>query len=403
MITSQEVREAVLVPISTIVDSVRITLERCPPELSADLVDRGLVLAGGGALLRGFDKLLSEETGLSVHVAEDPLSAVAEWTGKFLNELKFLRQVAAADRQWRGSLQIDDFGLRIDFRSSADFDLNQVQTRNLQSGIDMSRTSIIALLIFGAVLGYFLSFGPETTQKFKASVYQLLAPFLTGGSGIKKQITSVRTGLKSLDQLEHENAALQVENRELRATNQSLRDVEHEVNRLRHALNYRERSVFKLIAAEVIARDSSTWWRTLTINRGRRDAIETDMPVVTDVGLVGKTTTVSDTISVVLLISDESCRIASSVEGSREQGIVSGERVTGGLTPFLDLNFLSKQADLKPGQKVYTSGVGGVFPSGLLIGAVKSFRVRELDGQAQLTPVVDLSHLEDVFVVTGRR
>ena len=267
----------------------------------------------------------------------------------------------------------------------------------------MSRTSIIALLIFGAVLGYFLSFGPETTQKFKASVYQLLAPFLTGGSGIKKQITSVRSGLKSLDQLEHENAVLQVENRELRATNQGLRDVEHEVNRLRHALNYRERSVFKLIAAEIIARDSSTWWRTITINRGRRDGIETDMPVVTDLGLVGKTTTVSDSISVVLLVSDENCRIAASVEGSREQGIVSGERTTTGLTPLLNLNFLSKQADLKPGQKVYTSGVGGVFPSGLLVGAVKSYRVRELDGQAQLTPAVDLSHLEDVFVVTGRR
>jgi rod shape-determining protein MreC len=294
-------------------------------------------------------------------------------------------------------------GLRIDFRSSADFDLNHIQTRNLQSGIDMNRTSIIALLIFGAVLGYFLTFGPETTQKFKASVYQLLAPFLTGGSGIKKQITSVRSGLKSLDQLEHENAALQVENRELRATNQGLRDVEHEVNRLRHALNYRERSVFKLIAAEIIARDSSTWWKTITINRGRKDGIETDMPVVTDLGLVGKTTTVSDSVSVVLLISDENCRVAASVEGSREQGIVSGERTTTGLTPLLNLNFLSKQADLKPGQKVYTSGVGGVFPSGLLAGVVKSYRVRELDGQAQLTPAVDLSHLEDVFVVTGRR
>ena len=100
-VTSEEIRESLQEPISTIVDSVRITLERCPPELSADLVDRGLVLAGGGALLRGFDKLLSEETGLPVHVAEDPLSAVAEGTGKCLNELKFLRQVAAADRQWR--------------------------------------------------------------------------------------------------------------------------------------------------------------------------------------------------------------------------------------------------------------------------------------------------------------
>jgi rod shape-determining protein MreB len=96
-VTSQEVREALLEPISTIVDSVRVTLERCPPELSADLVDRGLVLAGGGALLRGLDRLLMEETGLPVHIAEDPLSAVAEGTGRALSELKFLRQVATSD------------------------------------------------------------------------------------------------------------------------------------------------------------------------------------------------------------------------------------------------------------------------------------------------------------------
>ncbi|XHR27041.1 MAG: rod shape-determining protein [Chthoniobacteraceae bacterium] len=100
-ITSQEVREALLEPVSTIVESVRVTLERCPPELSADLVDRGIVLAGGGALLRGLDKLLSEETGLPVHVAEDPLSAVAEGTGRALQEIKFLRQVATADRTYR--------------------------------------------------------------------------------------------------------------------------------------------------------------------------------------------------------------------------------------------------------------------------------------------------------------
>jgi rod shape-determining protein MreB len=95
-ITSQEVREALLEPVSTIVDSVRVALERCPPELSADLVDRGLVLAGGGALLRGLDKLLTEETGLPVQVAEDPLSAVAEGTGRALQELKFLRQISTA-------------------------------------------------------------------------------------------------------------------------------------------------------------------------------------------------------------------------------------------------------------------------------------------------------------------
>src|SRR5436305_14042155 len=81
MITSQEVREALLEPISTIVDSVRITLERCPPELSADLVDRGLVLAGGGVLFRGFGQSFSVEAGLPVHLAEDPLCSGAAGTG----------------------------------------------------------------------------------------------------------------------------------------------------------------------------------------------------------------------------------------------------------------------------------------------------------------------------------
>jgi rod shape-determining protein MreB len=95
-LTSEEVREALHEPIMTIIDAIRFTLERCPPELAADLVDRGIVLAGGGALLRGIDKLVTEQTGLPVHVADDPLSAVAEGTGMVLHELKFLRKVASS-------------------------------------------------------------------------------------------------------------------------------------------------------------------------------------------------------------------------------------------------------------------------------------------------------------------
>ncbi len=93
-INSEEIREALSEPISTIVEAVRISLERCPPELSADLVDRGIMMAGGGALLRGLNKLISKETGLPVHIAEDPLSAVAIGTGKALDQIRFLREVA---------------------------------------------------------------------------------------------------------------------------------------------------------------------------------------------------------------------------------------------------------------------------------------------------------------------
>lgn len=98
MVTSEEIRDALQEPVSTIVEAVRITLERCPPELSADLVDRGLVLAGGGALLRGLDTLIAEQTGLPVHVADDPLSAVAEGTGVVLHEINLLKRNAANEK-----------------------------------------------------------------------------------------------------------------------------------------------------------------------------------------------------------------------------------------------------------------------------------------------------------------
>jgi len=89
-VTSQEIREALGDTIAAIVDAVRNALERCPPELSADLVDRGFVMAGGGSLLRGIDRLLSDKTGLPVTVADDPLSAVANGTGTVLSDLNFL-------------------------------------------------------------------------------------------------------------------------------------------------------------------------------------------------------------------------------------------------------------------------------------------------------------------------
>ncbi|MBN3038649.1 MAG: rod shape-determining protein [Candidatus Omnitrophica bacterium] len=92
-ISSEEIREALSGPINAIVEASMVTLERTPPELSADLIERGIVLAGGGSLLRGVDKLLSEETGLPVHVAEDPITSVALGTGKVLDEIHYLKKL----------------------------------------------------------------------------------------------------------------------------------------------------------------------------------------------------------------------------------------------------------------------------------------------------------------------
>lgn len=101
-ITSQEVREALKDCVTSIVEAIRITLERCPPELASDLIDHGIVLAGGGALLTGLDKLISEETGLPVSVGEEPLSAVANGTGMILsNPVRLHRAVSSRTRRGR--------------------------------------------------------------------------------------------------------------------------------------------------------------------------------------------------------------------------------------------------------------------------------------------------------------
>lgn len=91
-ITSVEVREALQEPVKAIVDASKSTLEHTPPELAADLIDRGIVMAGGGSLLRGLDQLIAEETGLPVHIADDPLTAVVLGTGQTLNMTARLRK-----------------------------------------------------------------------------------------------------------------------------------------------------------------------------------------------------------------------------------------------------------------------------------------------------------------------
>ena len=94
IITDSDIREAMAEPIRLIVQSVRDALERVPPELSADIFDRGVMLTGGGALLRNLDKRLRDETGLPVVVAENPLTSVVLGAGKMLTDLALLRKVA---------------------------------------------------------------------------------------------------------------------------------------------------------------------------------------------------------------------------------------------------------------------------------------------------------------------
>jgi rod shape-determining protein MreC len=267
----------------------------------------------------------------------------------------------------------------------------------------MKKVNIILAILVAVVALLLTTLSGSMMRDLQGMFLGWVSPVAKTGSVVQEGLGAMGQGLKTLDQLEADNRRLITENMELRAANQIFRDLEAENNRLRSALDYRERSLFRLVAARVISRDASTWWNTIKINRGFEDGVEAECTVITDTGIVGKTTTVSKNEAIVLLITDENCKIGAYVEGSREKGIVNGLRVQNAQDPELHMNFLSKSANLQPGQKIYSQGVGAVFPSGLLVGTVKSFRQRELDGQAVLTPAVDFSTLSDAFVIVGEK
>lgn len=98
-IDSREMRKALSEPVGTIIEAIKGTLERTPPELSADIMDRGIVVTGGGALLRGLDRLITHETGMPVHIVDDPLGAVARGTGMMLEDPAKLKKVLSSSRR----------------------------------------------------------------------------------------------------------------------------------------------------------------------------------------------------------------------------------------------------------------------------------------------------------------
>lgn len=267
------------------------------------------------------------------------------------------------------------------------------------------RANIIAVSCFLAAVLLIFLINPGSRQRLQSGFLSLISPFLRKGSELDTGLKNYKSGARKLGELEAENSKFKTEAEQLRAENQALRGVESENIRLKKSLGYQAQSSFTLISAHVIGRPITNWWNTIEVDKGTADGLLSDMPVLTADGLVGKVIQIAEHAATVLLITDENCKVAATVEGTKEQGIVRvevrGERTATNLQPRMTLNFVSKYASLQPGQKVFTSGAGNVYPAGVLIGHVVEFKSRELDGQAVIEPAVDLVALTDVFIKTG--
>jgi rod shape-determining protein MreC len=264
----------------------------------------------------------------------------------------------------------------------------------------MKKGNLIALLLFVAAVVMVFTLKTPQTRAVQTWVLGVLSPFIRGGAEAEQQAAKVMAGPLDVTALQNENERLKQEVEKLRIGAQKYDAALQENNKFRAMLGYRQKTDFKLTAARVLRRSASNWWNTIIIDKGAEDGIATDFPVITDIGLVGKTGKVAARTAEVILLTDEECRVAARIEGTQSQGILMGERGGFETRPELRLKFLDRTLKLEPGANVYSAGVeGGVFPAGLLLGKVKAFVVKDISGEAVVESAVDFSLLEDVFIV----
>jgi rod shape-determining protein MreC len=267
----------------------------------------------------------------------------------------------------------------------------------------MKVLNILALIIFLGGGAAVLLLDTEVTRSIQGKVMGLFSPFIHASSTISSSTKDVMAPKIDPRELQRENERLRMEVQKLRITSQRHDELLEQNNTLRRLVAYKQNAPFKnLVAAHVMKRSAATWWNSLIIDKGSNDGIQVDASVVTDVGLVGKVSRVSPQMAEVTLLTDETCRVAAGIEGTKEKGLLFGER--GGLDsrPDLRLRFLPQTTVVNVGAAVYSTGDGGVFPPGVLLGKVKRFERGEISGEAIVESAVDFGLLEDVFILEKR-
>ena len=211
--------------------------------------------------------------------------------------------------------------------------------------------------------------------------------------------------IHSRRELAQENARLHAENDQLRQRERALAETVAENQRLTRLLRLAGHVSPRTIGARVIGRDASNWWKTIQLDRGSDDGVRTNCPVLNADGLVGKIISVSRGDSRVLLLLDPNCKVSGLLQKGRETGVVAGSGA--GLTrePRCCMTFVDRNAKIAAGQTIITSGLGSVFPKGVLIGTVTGAHPNAQTGMCQdldVKPAVDFARLEEVVVIIGQ-
>lgn len=257
-------------------------------------------------------------------------------------------------------------------------------------------TTSFALFIFALFLTAYSTKNPEFGRSGSAFARELLIPIQGASTSVRGGIYGFWANYLNLIGTQKVNLELKAQVADLVTENSRLMELGEENIRLRKLLDSKKRHQSKGIAADVVGYDPSNWEFTITLNRGLRDGVKLGNSVVDGDGLVGQVISVGPTTSQVLLLVDPGSGADAVVQGSRIRGVVVGLGSDGA-----KLDFVLKNSKLTIGDRVVSSGKDGVYPQGILIGAVVDVESEGV-GQFQkiiVEPVVDFERLENVMIV----
>ena len=264
----------------------------------------------------------------------------------------------------------------------------------------LKRPHYIALSLVVLLTLTILNLPSQTTARLKLGIGSLFLPLFGLASSSQHLVGAAGDSVVPRRELLKVNEDLRRENQQLRLQARQAEDTARENARLRRLLTWQQRTPWKLKLARVVLREPANWWRTVQIDLGSRDGLRVNLPVLTTDGLVGRLSSVSLTRSQVVLLGDPNCKVSARVENeTRDIGIIGA---SGPLdTEFVEMGYLSKNAYLKPGQNVVTSGEGGIFPKGIPIGKVVDVGPVDygLRIEARVKLAANLNALEEVWVM----
>ncbi len=252
---------------------------------------------------------------------------------------------------------------------------------------------VLAISIIGFTLSSRQSASSYGTSRVALT---LIAPFQKAVTHTTQWISDVWRHYFYLVSVVEENQALRKSLSEAIEKNNQCREIEFSNNRLRDLLNFQKTVTRQVVAAEVIGRDPSPWFKTVIIDKGNKDGVEKGLPVVIPEGIAGQVMEVSSHYAKVLLVIDPNSAVDALVQRTRARGVVTGESAT-----QCRFKYVLRKNEVRLGDAVVSSGLDGVFPKGLNVGHVSGI-VRRDSGIFQtvkITPDVDFEKLEEVLVL----